>query len=68
MTAHLLVVLILVLGMGALFSCFAGLIGFGIARLVGAPVAQAISWGGIAAFSVMTLFIALLAIVMPLLN
>ncbi|MFF8287484.1 hypothetical protein ACF06W_32870 [Streptomyces albus] len=68
MTVQLLVVLMLVLGMCILFSALAGLIGFGIARLVNAPVNRAISWGGIVAFSVMTLCIAVLAIVVPLMR
>ncbi|MBK3571678.1 hypothetical protein [Streptomyces sp. MBT62] len=66
MTVPLLVLLILVLGMCILFSAFAGLIGFGIARLVNAPVNRAIAWGSFVAFSVMTLCIAVLAIVVPL--
>ena len=60
--------LVLVLGMCTLFSAFAGLIGFGIARLIKAPVDKAITWGGIAAFSVMTLSIAVIGAVMPLLT
>ncbi|MBG7704607.1 hypothetical protein HCJ76_42600 [Streptomyces sp. MC1] len=66
MTVQLLVVLMLVLGMCILFSALAGLIGFGIARLVRAPVDKAIGWGSIVALSVMTLCIAVLAIVVPL--
>ncbi|MFJ2736045.1 hypothetical protein [Streptomyces sp. NPDC087317] len=66
MTVQLLVVLMLVLGMCVLFSALAGLIGFGIARLVKAPVDKAIGWGSIVALSVMTLCIAVLAIVVPL--
>lgn len=60
--------LMLVLGMCILFSAFAGLIGFGVARLVKVPVDKAIGWGSIAAFSVMTLSIAVLGVVMPLLT
>ncbi|MFH9439044.1 hypothetical protein [Streptomyces rochei] len=66
MTVQLLVVLMLVLGMCILFSALAGVIGFGIARLVKAPVDKAIGWGSIVALSVMTLCIAVLAIVVPL--
>ncbi|WP_030989952.1 hypothetical protein [Streptomyces sp. NRRL WC-3744] len=66
MTVQLLVVLMLVLGMCVLFSALAGVIGFGIARLVKAPVDKAIGWGSIVALSVMTLCIAVLAIVVPL--
>ncbi|MFG3207771.1 hypothetical protein [Streptomyces sp. NPDC048192] len=66
MTVQLLVVLMLVLGMCVLFSALAGLIGFGVARLVKAPVDRAIGWGSIVALSVMTLCIAVLAIVVPL--
>ncbi|CAL9654702.1 hypothetical protein SUDANB176_06747 [Streptomyces sp. enrichment culture] len=66
MTVQLLVVLMLVLGMCVLFSALAGLIGFGIARLVKAPVDKAIGWGSFVALSVMTLCIAVLAIVVPL--
>jgi hypothetical protein len=39
---------------------------FGIARLVKAPVSRAIVWGSIAALSVMTLCVAVLAIVVPM--
>lgn len=66
MTVQLLTFLMLVLGMCILFSSLAGLIGFGIARLVKAPVNRAIAWGSIVAFSVMTLCLATLAIVVPL--
>ncbi|WP_333773359.1 hypothetical protein [Streptomyces sp. IBSBF 3136] len=66
MTMQLLVFLMLVLGMCILFSALAGLIGFGIARLVKAPVDKAIGWGSIVALSIMTLCIAMLAIVVPL--
>ncbi|MFE6946051.1 hypothetical protein [Streptomyces chartreusis] len=66
MTTQLLMYLMLVLGMCVLFSALAGFIGFGIARLVGAPVDKAIGWGSAVAFSVMTLCIALLAVIMPL--
>ncbi|MGW6793879.1 hypothetical protein [Streptomyces chartreusis] len=66
MTVPLLVFLILVLGMCVLFSVLAGLIGFGIARLVKAPVDKAIGWGAFVAFSVLTLCVAVLAVVVPL--
>ncbi|GAA3205251.1 hypothetical protein GCM10010451_64770 [Streptomyces virens] len=67
MTTHVLVILMLVLGMCVLFSAFAGLIGFGIARLIKAPVDKSIGWGSIAALSFMTLCIALLdGVIMPL--
>lgn len=50
-----------------IFPTFAGLIGFGIVRLVKAPVDKAIGWGSIAALSFMTLCIALLdGVIMPL--
>jgi hypothetical protein len=62
----MLVFLMLVLGMCVLFSAFAGLIGFGVARLVKAPVDKAIGWGTFVAFSVMTLCIAVLAVIVPL--
>ncbi|MDX3458706.1 hypothetical protein PV396_43445 [Streptomyces sp. ME02-8801-2C] len=65
MTVQLLVAL--VLGMCILFSAFAGLIGFGVARLVKVPVDKAIGWGSFTAFSVMTLCIALLGVLLPLL-
>ncbi|MEV6507776.1 hypothetical protein AB0M61_16865 [Streptomyces sp. NPDC051642] len=65
MTSPLFMVM-LVLGMCVLFSAFAGLIGFGIARLVNAPMDKAIVWGSTVALSVMALFIAVLAIVLPL--
>ncbi|MFJ2960204.1 hypothetical protein [Streptomyces sp. NPDC087270] len=68
MTVQLLVVLMLVLGMCILFSALAGLIGFGIARLLKAPVDRAIGWGSIVALSFMTLCIALLAIIVPLVS
>ncbi|MFJ6706876.1 MULTISPECIES: hypothetical protein [unclassified Streptomyces] len=68
MTVHLLVFLMLTVGVCALFSAFAGLIGFGIARLVRAPVAKAIGWGSFVAFSVMTLCIALLAVIVTLMT
>ncbi|WP_158101872.1 hypothetical protein [Streptomyces swartbergensis] len=55
MTSRLLMFLMLVLGMGILFSALAGLIGYGIARLLGAPVDKAIGWGSMVAFSVMSL-------------
>ncbi|MBJ6636942.1 hypothetical protein H4K36_01350 [Streptomyces sp. DHE7-1] len=45
MTVQLLVVLMLVLGMRILFAALAGLIGFGIARLVKALVDKAFGWG-----------------------
>ncbi|MBM4826631.1 hypothetical protein AB0D90_18950 [Streptomyces althioticus] len=66
MTLQVLVFLMLVLGMCVLFSALAGLIGFGLARLVKAPVDKAIGWGSFAAFSFMTLCIAVLAVIMPL--
>lgn len=62
----MLMFLMLALGMCVLFSALAGIIGFGVALLVKAPVDRAISWGTIVAFSVMTLCIALLAVVVPL--
>ncbi|MFD5017155.1 hypothetical protein [Streptomyces chartreusis] len=52
--------------MCVLFSALAGLIGFGIAHLAGVPVDKAIGRGSAVAFSVMTLCIALLAVIMPL--
>ncbi|MFE8965072.1 hypothetical protein ACIP39_11600 [Streptomyces tibetensis] len=68
MTSRLLMFLMLVLGMGILFSALAGLIGYGIARLLGAPVDKAIGWGSMVAFSIMSLWIALLAVVVPLIT
>ncbi|MEU4106035.1 hypothetical protein ACFY8X_27180 [Streptomyces tanashiensis] len=57
---------LIVLGM-CLFSAVAGLIGFGVARLINAPVERAIGWGGLTALAVMTLSIAVLDVVVPLL-
>lgn len=68
MTVQLLMFLMLALSMCLLFSAVAGLIGFGIARLVNAPVNRAIVWGSFVAFSVMTLCVAVLAIVVPLVS
>ncbi|KOV97435.1 hypothetical protein ADK65_25710 [Streptomyces sp. NRRL B-1140] len=68
MTSRLLMFLMLVLGMGILFSALAGLIGYGISRLLGAPVDKAIGWGSMVAFSIMSLWIALLAVVVPLIT
>ena len=66
MTVQPLMFLMLVLGMCILFSSLAGLLGFGIARLVKAPVDKAIGWGAFVAFSVMTLCVTVLAIAVPL--
>ncbi|MFD5234626.1 hypothetical protein ACFWJ5_40245 [Streptomyces qaidamensis] len=66
MTVQQLTFLMLVLGMCILFSGLAGLIGFGIARLVKAPVNRAIVWGSFVALSVMTLYLSMLAIVATL--
>lgn len=68
MTIQALVFLTLVLGMCVLFSALAGLIGFGLARLVNAPVDKAIGWASFAAFSFMTLCIAALAVITPLMR
>jgi hypothetical protein len=65
-TAQQLTFLMLVLGMCILFSGLAFLIGFGIARLVKAPVNRAIVWGSFTALSVMTLCLSMLAIVATL--
>ncbi|MFF0016226.1 hypothetical protein [Streptomyces sp. NPDC005374] len=67
MTVQPLMSLMLVSCMCILFSAVASLIGFDIARLVQAPVNRAIVWGSVVALSVMTLCVAVLAIVMPLL-
>jgi hypothetical protein len=67
-TVQQLTFLMLVLGMCILFSSLAGFIGFGIARLVKAPVNRAIVWGSFVALSVMTLCVAVLAIVVPMMT
>ncbi|MFF9344894.1 hypothetical protein ACF1CG_34705 [Streptomyces sp. NPDC014773] len=55
--------LMLALAVCVLCSVVAGLLSFGVARLVSAPVDRAIIWGGCTAGAVMTQLIAVLAII-----
>ncbi|MFJ3673935.1 hypothetical protein ACIPSE_46625 [Streptomyces sp. NPDC090106] len=66
MTVQTMVILLLVLGLCVFASLFAGLIAFGIGRLIKTPMDKAIGWGGIASFSVMALSLTVLAIVVTL--
>ncbi|QIB49564.1 hypothetical protein [Streptomyces aureoverticillatus] len=65
MSTHNLMFLLLTVITLAAVSAVAGIIGYGIARAGGAPVTDAISRGSIVFFSTMTLFIALLGVLLP---
>ncbi|WP_407563115.1 hypothetical protein [Streptomyces sp. 184] len=65
MSTQGLALLLLALAVCAALSATAGLIGYNIAREGGLPVFKAIGCGSIVFFSAMTLFIALLALLVP---
>lgn len=67
MSIHDLVLLMLALAIGILFALLAGSIAFGVARWGGTPIPESINRGSFVAFSVMTLFVALLGVLLPLL-
>ncbi|BCL18187.1 hypothetical protein ACPCBX_25255 [Streptomyces tuirus] len=67
MSIHALVLLMIALAIGMLFALLAGSIAFGVARWGGAPVPESINRGSFVAFSIMTLFVALLGALLPLL-
>ncbi|MFJ4633980.1 hypothetical protein [Streptomyces sp. NPDC088847] len=60
-----LLILFLALGVLAAVSAVAGLIGYSVAREGGSSVSASISRGSFVFFSVMTLFIAVLAVLVP---
>jgi hypothetical protein len=64
-STHSLLILLLTLFVLAAVSAIAGLIGYNVAREGGSPVSTAIGRGSFVFFSVMTLFIALLAVLVP---
>ncbi|WP_327187933.1 hypothetical protein [Streptomyces sp. NBC_01334] len=68
MSIHDLVLLMLALATGLLFALLMGGVAFGVARWGGAPVSESINRGSFVAFSVMTLFVALLGVLLPLLT
>ena len=65
MSTQNLLILLLVLVVLAAVSAIAGLIGYNVAREGGSPVSTAIGRGSFVFFSTMTLFIALLAVLVP---
>ncbi|MEU6662079.1 hypothetical protein [Streptomyces sp. NPDC046821] len=65
MSTQNILILLLALVVLAAVSAVAGLIGYNVAREAGSPVSTAISRGSFVFFSVMTLFIALLAVLVP---
>jgi hypothetical protein len=60
-----LLILLLALVVLAAISAIAGLIGYTVAREAGLPVSTAIGRGSFVFFSAMTLFIALLTVLVP---
>ncbi|WP_326615612.1 hypothetical protein OG863_40740 [Streptomyces decoyicus] len=58
-THNLMVLLLAVTALGAV-SGVLGLLSYGVARAVGSPATVAIAWGGMVFLGAMTLFIALL--------
>ncbi|MFE9613480.1 hypothetical protein [Streptomyces sp. NPDC006012] len=68
MSTQNLLTLLLALVTLAAVSAIAGLIGYNVAREGGAPISAAIGRGSFVFFSVMTLFIALLAVLVPALT
>ncbi|MGW1396832.1 hypothetical protein ACWD6Q_34835 [Streptomyces nigra] len=66
-TQNLLTLLLALVTLVAV-SAIAGLIGYNVAREGGAPISTAIGRGSFVFFSVMTLFIALLAVLVPALT
>lgn len=68
MSVQNLLILLLALVALAALSAIAGLIGYNVAREGGSSVSTAIGRGSFVFFSVMTLFIALLAVLVPALT
>jgi hypothetical protein len=66
-TQNLLIMLLALIVLAAV-SAIAGLIGYNVAREGGSPVSTAIGRGSFVFFSVMTLFIALVAVLIPALT
>jgi hypothetical protein len=60
-----LLILLLALVTLVAFSAIAGLIGYNVSREGGASISTAIGRGSFVFFSVMTLFIALMAVLVP---
>ncbi|MQY16863.1 hypothetical protein SRB5_70660 [Streptomyces sp. RB5] len=65
MSTQNLLMLLLALVVLAAVAVIAGLIGYSVAREGGSPVSTAIGRGSVVFFSAMTLFIALLAVLVP---
>ncbi|MGW9499071.1 hypothetical protein ACWG5P_32780 [Streptomyces prasinus] len=65
MNTQNLLILLLRLVVLAAVSAIAGLIGYNVARAGGSPVTDALGRGSFVFFSTMTLFIALLAVLVP---
>ncbi|MFP8962582.1 hypothetical protein ACLIYP_18790 [Streptomyces nanhaiensis] len=65
MSTQNLLILLLALTVLAAVSAIAGLIGYNVAREGGSPVSTAIGRGSFVFFSAMTLFITLLAVLVP---
>ncbi|WP_326818942.1 MULTISPECIES: hypothetical protein [unclassified Streptomyces] len=63
MSTHDLALLLVAVAALATVSGPLGVAGYGLARGVGSPVTVPITWGGVVFVSAMTLFIALLAVI-----